>query len=91
MAVRVKVLNLAIVRPLVGHVEGAGYGTPVGVFPALLKEVSVRDLVQVIDGVVECDQNHLWHFFHWYVACIWFQVIDLETILFIPIKRENKN
>lgn len=68
MAVGVEVLHLAVVRPLVGHVEGGTDGTAVGVDASLLEQVHVQLLVQVVDRVVEGEQHDLGHLLHGHVG-----------------------
>ena len=51
-------VDLSVVRPLVGHVEGGLDGAAVGVEPAT-EEILIELLVQVVDGVVEGEQNKL--------------------------------
>jgi len=41
----IEILNLAVIGPLVGHVESGRDGTTVGVLPSLLEQVSVETLV----------------------------------------------
>ena len=59
MAVSVEVLNLAVIGPFVGHVEGGRYGAAVGIDTLLLEEILVEFFVQIIDRVVECQQHDL--------------------------------
>lgn len=68
MSIGIEVLHLAVVRPLVGHVEGGTDGTTVGVNTPLLEQVAVELLVQVVDRVVEGEQHDLRHLFDWHVS-----------------------
>lgn len=70
VARRVQVLHLAVIRPLVGHVEGGRDGAAVGVGAALLEQVRVEALVQVVDGVVEREQHDLGHLLGEQVTCM---------------------
>lgn len=49
----VQILHLAVVGPLVGHVERRRDGTAVRVFTSLLEQIGVKALVQVVHGIVE--------------------------------------
>lgn len=62
MARGIEILNLAVVGPLVGHVEGGRDGTAVGVLPSLLEQVGVETLVQVVHGIVEGQEDDLRYF-----------------------------
>lgn len=59
MTVGVEILNLAVVGPLVGNIEGGGDRASVGVDAIALKQILVQLLVQVIHGVVESQQHNL--------------------------------
>lgn len=59
MSIGVEVLHLAVVGPLVGHVEGGRDRTAVGVDPALLEQIRVQLLVQIVHGVVEGQEDDL--------------------------------
>lgn len=62
MAGGIEILNLAVVGPLVGHVEGGRDGTAVGVLSSLLKQVGIETLVQVVHGVVKGEKDDLRYF-----------------------------
>uniref|UniRef100_A0A8D8ACU8 (northern house mosquito) hypothetical protein n=1 Tax=Culex pipiens TaxID=7175 RepID=A0A8D8ACU8_CULPI len=61
VSIGVQVLHLAVVGPLVRHVEGSGDGASVRVHAAALEQVLVQLFVQVVDGVVEGEQHNLGH------------------------------
>lgn len=69
VAIGVHILDLTIIGPLVGHIERRGDRTTVGVFPALLEQVDVQLLVQVIDGVVKRQQDYLRRLLRRYATC----------------------
>ena len=52
VTVAVDILDVAVVSPLVRHVEGGRDGAPVGV-KSPPKEVFVELLVQIVDSIVE--------------------------------------
>ena len=54
-----KVLDLAVVGPLVADVEGGGDGAAVGVGPMRAEDVLVEVLVQVAHRVVEGQHDDL--------------------------------
>lgn len=58
MTISVQVLDLGIVRPLVGNVEGGLDGAPIRVV-TLSKEILVELLVQIVDGVIKGQKDKL--------------------------------
>lgn len=48
MSIGVQILHLTVIGPLMGDVKGGCDGTTVGINTALLKEIRVQLLVQVI-------------------------------------------
>lgn len=69
MARGIEILDLAVVGPLVGHIEGGRDGTAVRVLPSLLEQVGVETLVQVVHGIVEGQEDDLWYFLREIVTC----------------------
>jgi len=65
----IEILDLAVVGPLVGHVERGRDGTSVGVLPSLLEQVGVETLVQVVHGIVKGQEDNLRYFFRQVVTC----------------------
>lgn len=63
MSIGVQVLYLAVVGPLVRHVEGGRDGAPVRVDTAALEQILVELFVQIVDGIVEGQQHNLGHMF----------------------------
>ena len=61
MPIRIEVLNLAVVGPLVRDVKRSGNWATVGVETALVEEVAVQLFVQVVDGIIKCQQDNLRH------------------------------
>jgi hypothetical protein len=55
----IEVLHLAVIGPLVRHVEGRADGAAVGVVAALLEQVGVQALVEVVDRVIEGQEDDL--------------------------------
>ena len=58
MTISVQVLDLGIVCPLMGNVEGRLDGAPIGVV-TVSKEILVELLVQVIDGIIKGEKDKL--------------------------------
>lgn len=58
----IEILNLAVVGPLVGHVEGGRDGTAVGILSSLLEQVGIETLVQVVHRIVEGQEDDLRYF-----------------------------
>lgn len=69
MAGGVEILHLAVVCPLVGHVEGGRDGTAVRVLSSLLEQVGIQALVQVVHGIVEGQEYDLWYLLRQVVTC----------------------
>lgn len=69
MAAGVEILDLAVVGPLVGDVEGGRDGAAVRVFAPLLEQVGVEALVQVVDRVVERQEYDLRYLLRQVVTC----------------------
>lgn len=69
MASGIEILDLAVVCPLVGDVESGGDGAAVRIFPALLEQVRVETLVQVVHRIVERQQNYLRYLLRQVVTC----------------------
>lgn len=67
VTVGVQVLHLTVIGPFVRHVESGGDRASIGVDAAVLKQVLVQLLVQVIHGIVECQQDDLRHLFHGHI------------------------
>lgn len=67
VTVGVQVLHLTVISPFVRHVESGRDRASVGVNAAALEQVLVQLLVQVIHGVVECQQDNLRHLFHGHI------------------------
>ena len=57
--VAVDILHVAVVSPLVRHVECGRDGAPVGVTADRVKDALVKLLVQVIEAVVEGEDDEL--------------------------------
>lgn len=74
MTAGVEILDLAVVGPLVRDVESSWDGTSIGVVSALLKQVGVETLVQVVDGVVEGQQHDLRDLLGQVVSYFFFEV-----------------
>lgn len=68
MALRIQILNLAVVRPFVGHIEGGAQRTPVWIDASFLEQIGVELLVEVVDGIIEGQQHQLGHGFDRHVA-----------------------
>lgn len=77
VTVWVQVLNLTVVSPLVRNVERGRDWASVGVDATAFKEISVQLFVQVIDGIVECQQDNLWNLFDGHVS---FTTTDDESM-----------
>ena len=58
MTVAVDILHVAVVSPLVRHVEGRLNRASVGVV-TISKEILIELLVQVVDGVIEGQEDKL--------------------------------
>ena len=58
VTIGIEVLHLGVVRPLVGHVEGGLHGAAVRVV-AVLEQIFVKLLVEIVDGVIEGEQDEL--------------------------------
>ena len=58
MSFGVERLHHAVIRPFVGHVEGAEYGAAVRV-ASFVEDLRVQLVVEVVHGVVERDQDYL--------------------------------
>ena len=69
MASGIEILDLAVVCPLVGDVERGGDRAAVRIFPALLEQVRVETLVQVVHRIVERQQNDLRYLLRQVVTC----------------------
>ena len=69
---RVQILNLAVIRPLVRHVESRGNGTAIRIFPSVLEQVGVQALVQIIDRVIEGQHHYLWYLLRQIITCFVF-------------------
>ena len=67
----VHILHVAVICPLVTHIESGGDGTPVGVLPAWMEDVLVQPLVEVIDTVVKGE--HHWKWAVCFAPLIWFR------------------
>lgn len=65
----VKILDLTVIGPFMGHIERGRYRAAVGIDTAFFEKVLVQNLVEVIDGVVECQQHDLWNTLHRQVPC----------------------
>lgn len=61
VTIAVEVLNLRIICPLVRNIECASNGTSVRVSTVLLKKTLVDGAIEVVDGVVEGKNDHLWY------------------------------
>ena len=61
VSVGVQVLHLAVIGPLVRHVERGRDRAAVRVDPSPLEQVLVQLLVQIVDGIVERQQHDLRH------------------------------
>ena len=61
MTVTVDILDMAVVRPLVTHIEGSGDGTAVGVAADGVEDALVQLPVEVIEAVVEGEYDQLRH------------------------------
>lgn len=70
MTRRIQVLHLTVICPFMRNVEGCGDRTAVGVGAALLEQVLVQSLVQVVDGVVEGEQHDLWDLLRGQITCM---------------------
>jgi len=70
----IEILDLAVVGPLVGHVEGGRDGTAVGILSSLLEQVGVQTLVQIVHRVVERQQNDLRYLLRQVVTCFVFRI-----------------
>lgn len=68
VAIGVKVLDLAVIRPLMRDIVGGGDRTPVRVLALLLEQGAVKPFVQVVDRVVERQQHYLRYLFREQVA-----------------------
>ena len=69
----VQVLDLAVVCPFVGHVEGRRDGTPIGVLSSLLKQIRIKTLVKVVHGIVEGQEHDLRYLLRQVVSCFSFK------------------
>ena len=67
MSGSVQILHLAVIGPLVRHVESGRNGAAVGIEVACFEEILVQILVEIIDRIVKGQQDHLW------------DVLDLQT------------
>lgn len=65
----VEILHLAVIGPLMGHVEGGRDGTAVRILSALLEQIGVQTLVQVIHGIVEGQKYDLRYLLRQVVTC----------------------
>lgn len=61
VSVRVQVLHLAVVGPLVRHVEGGGDRATVGIDTSTFEQILVQLFVQIVNGIVEGQQHNLGH------------------------------
>lgn len=59
MAVSVKILNLRIISPLVGHIHSRHDGATIGIFAAIFEELSVQCLIEVIHRIIKGEEYHL--------------------------------
>jgi len=69
----IEILDLAVVGPFVGHVEGGRDGTAIGILSSLLEQVGVQTLVQIVHRVVERQENDLRYLLRQVVTCFRFQ------------------
>lgn len=65
----IQVLDLAVVSPFVGHVEGRRDGTAIRVLSSLLKQIRIKTLVKVIHGIVEGQEHDLRYLLRQVVSC----------------------
>ena len=59
VAIRVKILHLAIIGPLVRNIERGRYRTAVRILTAVLEQIGVQRSVQIVHRIVERQQNDL--------------------------------
>ena len=66
---RIQILNLAVIRPLVRHVESRGNGTAIRIFSSVLEQVGVQALVQIVERVIEGQHHYLWYLLRQIITC----------------------
>ena len=59
MTLSVKILYLGVIGPFMTNIHGRQDGTPVGVDTTILKQVSVKLLIEIIYRVVKGEHNEL--------------------------------
>lgn len=72
MSCWVQILYLTIISPFVWHVKCGSDRTSVRVDTPFFEQVRVKDLIQIVYGVIKCQQNHLGYTFHGHISyCVW--------------------
>ena len=69
MPVSVKVLHLTVIGPFVRDVKCSGNWAAVRVDVSRFKQVAVKLLVQVVDGIIESQQDQLGHILSVEASC----------------------
>jgi len=59
MSVSSQILYLTIISPFMTDIESSSNGTPIRIFPSLLKQILVQVLVQIVHRIVKSEQNQL--------------------------------
>ena len=59
VAISVKILHLAVIRPLVRDVKRRRDRTAIGIPAAVFEQLGVQLSVEIVDGVVESQQHYL--------------------------------
>lgn len=87
MTSSVEVLHLAVVGPLVGHVERRRDRASIGIGPTLLEQVGVQALVQVVDGIIEGQQDDLRYLLRQVVSYFVVIVVVVVVIVVVVVVR----
>lgn len=59
MASGVQILNLAVVRPFVGHIECGRNRTTVRIGAIRCEQLRIVLFVNIVDGIVKCEEHNL--------------------------------
>lgn len=60
----IQILHLTVIGPFVGNIEGSGDWATVWIDAATLEQIAVQLFVQIVHGIVECEQHNLWNLFN---------------------------
>lgn len=70
MAISVQVLDLRVIGPFVGHVEGGRERAPVRVGTSFFEQIHVQLFIEIINRVVECEHYQLWYVLGRQTVCV---------------------